>query len=260
MADEERANSAEIGEIGAVRAPGEEVVLPEHASAYCSPRLPPAVTAHSTIETASVRLDPAIDPTLAVTERLNVDGLEPPPWLVSGARSDAPTVLLPIVRARRRGRRLIAALTATGIGAAIGVAVGLTRGPDDEPARAPTSLRIAAEAIRSSAAPSSAAPSSEAPSSAAPSSAAPSSAAPSSAAPSSAAPSGEAPSGEAPSGEAPSGGAPAGSGPLVVRRAPRAQVSLQPARDRAPARVQGRSVSSGGSAWFKSEREKVWVP
>jgi hypothetical protein len=102
-------------------------VLPEHASAYFSPRQPPTSTSHQTLETEAVRLDPAIDPDNAVTQPLNVDGLQPPPWLGERLRSDAPTVLVPLVRARRQRRRLIAAIIAAGVGVLGGVVYGVTR-------------------------------------------------------------------------------------------------------------------------------------
>jgi hypothetical protein len=103
------------------------VVLPEHASAYFSPRSPPVATAHQTIETEAVRLDPAIDPDNAVTRPLAVDGLQPPPWLQQRIRSDAKTVLVPIVRARKRRRRLVAGVVAAAIGGAAGVVYGFSR-------------------------------------------------------------------------------------------------------------------------------------
>jgi hypothetical protein len=105
----------------------EPVVLPEHASAYYSPRAPPVATSHQTLEIAAVKLDPSVDPRLADTHRVSIDGLEPPPWLSGpGPVSDAPTVLLPIVRARRLRRRALAALAVALIGAGFGIWFGLT--------------------------------------------------------------------------------------------------------------------------------------
>jgi hypothetical protein len=84
---------------------------------YYSPRPPPSETPHPTVETAPVRLDPSIDPMLADTQRLSVEGLEPPRWLLrSGPLDGSPTVLVPIVRRRRLRRRL-------GIAAVLAVAV-----------------------------------------------------------------------------------------------------------------------------------------
>ncbi len=105
----------------------ESVALPEHASAYFSPRSPPVSTTHQTLETEAVRLDPAIDPDNAVTQPLKVDGLQPPPWLGQPLRSDAPTILVPVVRARRRRRRAIAGVVAAAVGILVGVIYGVTR-------------------------------------------------------------------------------------------------------------------------------------
>lgn len=115
----------------------EPVVLPEHASAYYSPRSPPAVTSHRTIETAAVKLDSSLDPRVADTQRVSIDGLEPPPWLDggSGPVSDAPTVLVPIVRARRFRRRLLAAAIVALIGATFGAWFGLMRETPSPPAK-----------------------------------------------------------------------------------------------------------------------------
>jgi hypothetical protein len=104
-------------------------VLPEHASAYFSPRSPPTNTAHQTIETEAVRLDPAIDPDNAVTQPLNVEGLKPPPWLGDRLLSNAPTVLIPVVRERRRRKRLVAGILAAAIGGLAGVVYGVSRPP-----------------------------------------------------------------------------------------------------------------------------------
>jgi hypothetical protein len=107
----------------------ESVVLPEHASAYYSPRSPPAVTSHRTIETAAVKLDSSLDPRVPDTHRMTIDGLDPPPWLGggSGPISDAPTVLVPIVRARRFRRRLLAAGAIALVGATLGAWFGSRR-------------------------------------------------------------------------------------------------------------------------------------
>jgi hypothetical protein len=99
----------------------DSVVLPEHSSAYFSPRSPPTTSVHQTIETEAVRLDPAIDPDNAVTQPLSVEGLKPPPWLGDRLLANAPTVLIPVVRERRRKKRLIAGVIAAAIGAAAGV-------------------------------------------------------------------------------------------------------------------------------------------
>jgi hypothetical protein len=131
MADDDRQRgSGQLGVDGsrpATLASPEGVVLPEHASAYFSPRPPPVATAHQTIETDAVRLDPAIDPDNAVTRPLVVDGLQPPPWLSERVRSNAKTVLVPIVRARKRRRRLVVGVIAAAIGGAAGVVYGFSR-------------------------------------------------------------------------------------------------------------------------------------
>ena len=106
--------------------PDSDVALPEHASAYFSPRPPPSSTSHQTIETEAIRLDPAIDPDTAVTQQMKVGGLQPPPWLGQPMpRSDAPTVLVPIVKARRRRQR-VAGLAAL-VGVLAGIVYGVTR-------------------------------------------------------------------------------------------------------------------------------------
>ncbi len=102
------------------------VVLPEHASAYYSPRPPPATTAHDTIETEPVRLDPAIDPGLIPTQRLTVPEAEPPEIPL---RSDAPTVLVPVVRARQRRRRAAAMVLAGVVGVTAGIGYALLNSP-----------------------------------------------------------------------------------------------------------------------------------
>ncbi|HEX4335379.1 MAG TPA: hypothetical protein VH062_05665 [Polyangiaceae bacterium] len=122
----------------------ESVALPEHASAYFSPRSPPVSTSHQTIETEAVRLDPAIDPDNAVTQPLNVEGLKPPPWLGERLRSDAPTVLVPIIRQRRRRRRLIAAIIAAAVGVLAGVVYGVTRPLSPRQTAGSTSAHVAA--------------------------------------------------------------------------------------------------------------------
>lgn len=122
----------------------EPVVLPEHASAYYSPRSPPAETAHRTIEVVAVKLDASVDPRLADTQRVSIDGLQPPPWLASaggsGSTSDAPTVLVPIVRARRLRRRALATTSAAIAGAALGAWFGLRGEARPSPAAAPVPL------------------------------------------------------------------------------------------------------------------------
>jgi hypothetical protein len=128
MADDHRRRGpGQRGPEGAALEGSESVVLPEHASAYFSPRSPPTSTSHQTIETEAIRLDPAIDPDNAVTQPLNVDGLQPPPWLGERLHSNSPTVLVPIVRARRRRRRLLAGILAAAIGVLAGVVYGVTR-------------------------------------------------------------------------------------------------------------------------------------
>ncbi len=124
--DHRRLGPGQRGTEGPDPRASDTVALPEHASAYFSPRPPPTSTSHQTLETEAVRLDPAIDPDNAVTQPLNVDGLQPPPWLGERLRSDAPTVLVPIVRARRR-RRLVAGIVAAAIGVLAGVVYGVTR-------------------------------------------------------------------------------------------------------------------------------------
>jgi hypothetical protein len=109
----------------------DSVVLPESASAYYSPRPIPAATSHATVETEAVRLDPSIDPTLASTHRVSVEGLDPPPWLATPPRSDSPTVLVPVVRARRRKRRVVWGIGAAIVGAVLGIVFGLARGPSE---------------------------------------------------------------------------------------------------------------------------------
>lgn len=84
----------------------EVVVLPEHASAYFSPRSPPAALSHDTIETEAVRLAPNIDPDQADTRPIRVESVPPPAWHVSRADVDSPTVLIPAVRARRQLRTM----------------------------------------------------------------------------------------------------------------------------------------------------------
>jgi len=127
MAEDDRRQSAgrEHERGGSRAAQQDAVVLPEHASAYFSPRPPPISTEHPTLETRPVRLDPAIDPDRAPTQRISVDGLQPPPWLGEPLRSDAPTVLVPIVRARKRRQRLLAGIAAAAVGAAAGIFYGL---------------------------------------------------------------------------------------------------------------------------------------
>jgi hypothetical protein len=102
-----------------------EVALPEHASAYFSPRSPPSSASHPTLETEAIRLDPAIDPDEAPTQPVKI--IEAPAWLGVPLQSDAPTVLVPIVQARRRRRRLLAAVAAALVGVAAGVVYGFTR-------------------------------------------------------------------------------------------------------------------------------------
>jgi hypothetical protein len=105
-------------------------VLPEHASAYFSPRPPPALTQHRTIETEAVQFDPAIDPDLAETRRMQARSSEPPTWPnVEGPVANAPTVLVPVVRARKMRRRLAAGLAAALLGGAGGVIFGLLDDP-----------------------------------------------------------------------------------------------------------------------------------
>ena len=65
------------------------VVLPEHASAYFSPRTPPSATEHRTIETDAVRLDPEIDIQRAKTRKVSV---APPPDTVNPPLVPAATV------------------------------------------------------------------------------------------------------------------------------------------------------------------------
>ncbi|HVW25441.1 MAG TPA: hypothetical protein VHC69_08720 [Polyangiaceae bacterium] len=128
MADDHRRRGP--GQRGAEAAnPGNEetVALPEHASAYFSPRSPPIASAHPTLETEAIRLDPAIDPDNAVTRPLKVDGLSPPPWLGQPLRSDAPTVLVPVVRARRRRKRAMVGIAAAAVGILAGIVYGVTR-------------------------------------------------------------------------------------------------------------------------------------
>jgi hypothetical protein len=140
MTDEDRSESASPGD-----QPGSDVVLPEHASAYFSPRPPPALTQHRTIETEAVQFDPAIDPDLAETRRMQARSSEPPTWPdVEGPVADAPTVLVPVVRARRMRRRLVAGLGAALLGGAGGVIFGLL----DEPA-AVVSSKAATPAVAS---------------------------------------------------------------------------------------------------------------
>jgi hypothetical protein len=125
MTDEDRSESASPGD-----QPGSDVVLPEHASAYFSPRPPPALTQHRTIETEAVQFDPAIDPDLAETRRMQARSSEPPTWPdVEGPVANAPTVLVPVVRARRTRRRLVAGLVAALLGGAGGVIFGLLDDP-----------------------------------------------------------------------------------------------------------------------------------
>ncbi|HEX4476227.1 MAG TPA: hypothetical protein VH142_14175 [Polyangiaceae bacterium] len=84
----------------------EVVVLPEHASAYFSPRSPPAALSHDTIETEAVRLAPNIDPDQADTRPIRVESVPPPAWHISRVDVDSPTVLIPAVRARRQLRTM----------------------------------------------------------------------------------------------------------------------------------------------------------
>ncbi len=84
----------------------EVVVLPEHASAYFSPRSPPAALSHDTIETEAVRLAPNIDPDQADTRPIRVESVPPSPWHVPRVDVDSPTVLIPAVRARRQFRTM----------------------------------------------------------------------------------------------------------------------------------------------------------
>jgi hypothetical protein len=135
--------------------PPDSVVLPESASAYYSPRPLPMATSHITVETEAVRLDPSIDPTLASTHRVSVDGLEPPPWLANRPASDSPTVLVPVIRARRRRRRAVWGIFAALLGAALGVAFGLARGPwDDDAPAPPTAVSPPAHSVAATLAPS----------------------------------------------------------------------------------------------------------
>lgn len=103
------------------------VSLPEHASAYYSPRPPPAVTSHETLELLPVKLDPAVDPRFSDTHRVSVDGLQPPPWLAREGPSLATddTVLVPSVRARRTRFRASTAALAAIFGATLGGWFGL---------------------------------------------------------------------------------------------------------------------------------------
>jgi hypothetical protein len=73
----------------------DEVVLPEHASAYYSPRPPPAATEHATIETAAIRLDPSIDVQHAETRRISVEALSPTLWFDAPNSSDNPVAFSP---------------------------------------------------------------------------------------------------------------------------------------------------------------------
>ncbi len=126
MADEYRRRAPGQRAADAAEPESADVALPEHASAYFSPRPPPSSTSHQTIETEAIRLDPAIDPDTAVTQQMKVGGLSPPPWLGQPLpRSDAPTVLVPIVKARRRRQR-VAGLAAL-VGVLAGIAYGVTR-------------------------------------------------------------------------------------------------------------------------------------
>lgn len=125
MTDEDRSESASPGD-----QPGSDVVLPQHASAYFSPRPPPALTQHRTIETEAVQFDPAVDPDLAETRRMQPRSSEPPTWPdVERPVANAPTVLVPVVRARQVRRRLVAGLLAAFIGGAGGVIFGLLDKP-----------------------------------------------------------------------------------------------------------------------------------
>jgi hypothetical protein len=125
MTDEDRSESASPGD-----QPTSDVVLPEHASAYFSPRPPPALTQHRTIETEAVQFDPAIDPDLAQTRRMQARSSEPPTWPdVDAPVANAPTVLVPVVRARRMRRRLVGGLVAALLGGAGGVIFGLLDDP-----------------------------------------------------------------------------------------------------------------------------------
>jgi hypothetical protein len=131
-------------------------VLPEHASVYYSPRPPPVATEHPTLEAIAVKLDVSVDPRLADTHRVSVDGLEPPPWLGPGsAAAHSPTVLLPAVRARRARRRVVASAIAATMGAAAGVWFGLSdvsRPVEGSSASPPVLVATAAPVVTSPAA------------------------------------------------------------------------------------------------------------
>jgi hypothetical protein len=124
MADDDRKRAPGQHEAQRSTSDPADVVLPEHASAYFSPHPPPTSSSNPTLETEAVRLDPAIDPDEAPTQPVKI--VEPPAWLGVPLQSDAPTVLVPIVRARRR-RRVFAALAAALVGVAAGVVYGFSR-------------------------------------------------------------------------------------------------------------------------------------
>jgi hypothetical protein len=125
MSDDEGSENTSSGDQS-----GADVVLPEHASAYFSPRSPPAVSSHRTIETEAVQLDPSVDPDLAQTRRMEPRPSEPPTWPdVDGPVANSPTVLVPVVRARRMRRRVLAGLVAALLGGTGGVVFGLLDAP-----------------------------------------------------------------------------------------------------------------------------------
>lgn len=94
----------------------DRVELPKSASAYYSPKPPPATTQHRTMEVEAVRVDPALEFDVEDTVRMQVAEL-PSPSVDRNAR----TQLLPVVRRRRRIRWIlpIAALLLVAIAFAI---------------------------------------------------------------------------------------------------------------------------------------------
>ena len=85
------------------------VELPDHASAYFSPKPLPAVSDHRTLETAAVRLHPSLDFDGADTQRLPVA-----PFLEDTVDRNAKTVLVRAIAPRRRSRAVLGVI---GIGA-----------------------------------------------------------------------------------------------------------------------------------------------
>jgi len=225
--DHRRREPGQRGAEGETPASADTVALPEHASAYFSPRSPPTSTAHQTLETEAIRLDPAIDPDNAVTQQVRVEGLQPPPWLgQQPLRSDAPTVLVPLVRARRRRTRALAAVVAALVGVVVGIGYGVTRpiSPRQPADSASPAVRLP-EPPASRPAATSSAGGVETPSTAEPAIAAPGASA-------AAAPSSEK------STQLASHSSPIGRAQAATRRA--------------------RPVSSAPSAWLKSEPPKAW--